>query len=291
MIDNFSNTPSKSRADLYLLGITMIWGSSFIAVKIALSFTTPFLFLALRFLIASLILLIIFRKKLMKFDAVTIKAGVVLGILLGTGFGAQTYGLVFTTASRSAFITGLFVILVPIFSMIFEKIIPRKLLWLGVMFSLTGLYFLTSPEGTSFNVGDGFTLIAAVAFGAHTVATQIYTKRYDFIQLTFLQILITGIGGLLSTLIIETPKFEANPQLILIILGTAIFPTVLNFYILNKYQRHTSSTRAAIIYSFEPVTAAVIAYLFLNEVLGVRGAIGGTLIIVGMLVAELKKRK
>lgn len=291
MIDNFSKVPSKFRADLYLLGITMIWGSSFIAVKIALSFTTPFLFLTLRFLIASLILLIIFRKKLMKFDAVTIKAGVVLGILLGIGFGAQTYGLVFTTASRSAFITGLFVILVPIFSMIFEKIIPRKLLWLGVMFSFTGLYFLTSPEGTSFNVGDGFTLIGAVAFGAHTVATQIYTKRYDFIQLTFIQILITGIGGLLSTLIIETPKFEANPQLILIVLGTAIFPTVLNFYILNKYQRHTSSTRAAIIYSFEPVAAAVIAYLFLNEVLGVRGAIGGTLIIVGMLVAELKKRK
>jgi len=127
--------------------------------------------------------------------------------------------------------------------------------------------------------------------GTHTVATQIYTKKYDFIQLTFLQILLTGIGGLLSTLIIETPKFEANPQLILIVLGTAIFPTVLNFYILNKYQRHTSSTRAAIIYSFEPVAAAAIAYLFLNEVLGVRGAIGGALIMVGMLVAEIKKRE
>jgi len=291
MTDNVSNTPSKFRADLYLFGITLIWGSSFIAVKIALSFTTPFLFLTLRFLIASLILLIIFRKTLMKFDADTTKAGVVLGALLATGFGAQTYGLVFTTASQSAFITGLFVIMVPIFSMIFEKIIPRKLLWLGVALSFMGLYFLTSPEGTSFNIGDGFTLLGAVAFGAHTVATQIYTKRHDFIQLTFFQILITGLGGLLSTLLLETPKIEANPQLILIVLGTAIFPTVLNFYILNKYQRHTSSTRAAIIYSFEPVAAAVIAYLFLNEVLGVRGAIGGALIVLGMLVAELKKRK
>jgi len=227
----------------------------------------------------------------MKFDADTTKAGVVLGMLLATGFSGQTYGLVFTTASKSAFITGLFVILVPIFSMIFEKIIPRKLLWLGVMLSFTGLYFLTSPEGTSFNMGEGFTLLGAVAFGAHTVATQIYTKKHDFIQLTFLQILITGIVGLLSTLLLETPKFEANPQLILIVLGTAIFPTVLNFYILNKYQRHTSSTRAAIIYSFEPVAAAVIAYLFLNEVLGVRGAIGGAFIVLGMFVAELKKRK
>jgi len=133
--------------------------------------------------------------------------------------------------------------------------------------------------------------LGAVAFGANTVATQIYTKKHDFIQLTFLQILITGIVGLLSTLLLETPKFEANPQLILIVLGTAIFPTVLNFYILNKYQRHTSSTRAAIIYSFEPVAAAVIAYLFLNEVLGVRGAIGGAFIVLGMFVAELKKRK
>jgi len=227
----------------------------------------------------------------LKFDAETIKAGAVLGFLLGIGFGTQTYGLVFTTASKSAFITGTFVVLVPIFAMIFEKIIPRKLLWLGVMFSIIGLYFLTSPKGTSFNMGDGFTLIGAVAFGAHTVATQIYTKRHDFIKLTFLQILITGIGGLLSTLVLEAPKFDAEPQLILIIMGTAIFPTVINFYILNKYQRHTSSTRAAIIYSFEPVAAAVIAYLFLEEVLGMRGALGGILILAGMLVAELKKRK
>ena len=94
-------------------------------------------------------------------------------------------------------------------------------------------------------MGDGFTLIGAVAFGAHTVATQIYTKRYDFIQLTFLQILITGIGGLLSTLILETPRFEANPQLILIVLGTAIFPTVLNFYILNKYQHSHHNKRSS----------------------------------------------
>ena len=125
MINNDLNTPSQFKADLYLLGLTLIWGSSFIAVKIALSFTTPFLFLALRFLIASVILLIIFRKSLIKYDADTIKAGVLLGVLLGTGFGAQTYGLVFTSASRSAFITCIFVILVPIFSMIFEKIIPR----------------------------------------------------------------------------------------------------------------------------------------------------------------------
>ena len=240
---------------------------------------------------ASLILLIVFRKALLKYDPETIKAGIILGVLLGTGFGAQTFGLVLTTASRSAFITGTFVVLVPIFSMIFEKIIPRKLLWLGVSLTFAGLYFLTSPEGASFNIGDGITSIGAIAFGAHTVATQIYTKRHDFIQLTFIQILITGIGGLVSTLAIEMPKFEANTQLILIILGTAIFPTVINFYILNKYQRHTSSTRAAIIYSFEPVTAAVIAYLFLNEVLGVRGAVGGALIMAGMLVAELKKRK
>jgi len=132
-----------------------------------------------------------------------------------------------------------------------------------------------------------------MVFNISRCRNTVYRRRMaeDFIQLTFIQILITGIGGLLSTLALEAPKFETNPQLILIILGTAIFPTVINFYILNKYQRHTSSTRAAIIYSFEPVAAAVIAYFFLNEVLGVRGAIGGTLIIAGMLIAELKKRK
>lgn len=291
MINNLSNIPSKFRADSYLLGITIIWGSSFVAVKAALDFSSPFLFLTLRFFLATLILFILFRKSIIRIDFETLKAGLFIGLLVGIGYGSQTLGLDYTTASKSAFITGTFVILVPIFSIFFEKIIPRKLLWVGVAFAVVGLYLLTSPEGGEFNIGDKFTAIGAVAFGAHTVALQIQSKKHDFIQLTFLQIITTGTIGLILTLLFETPRFEVNTTLISIIAGTAIFPTVICFYILTKYQRYTSSTRAAIIYSFEPVAGALFAYLIIDELLGTRGLIGAALIFAGMLISELKKRE
>ena len=291
MIENPSNTPSKLRADLYLLGITVIWGSSFIAVKIALNFSSPLLFLTLRFFLASIILFILFRKLILKLDKDTLRAGIIMGGLLGIGFGAQTYGLDYTTASKSAFVTGTFVVMVPLFSIVFEKIIPRKLLWVGVFLAIIGLYFLTSPEGNSFNYGDRFTAVGAVAFAAHTVSLQIYSKRHDFIQLTFLQLFVTALIGVLTTVLFETPRFEINITLLSIIIGTALLPTVLNFYILTKYQRYTSSTRAAIIYSFEPVAAALIAYIILGEVLGIRGVIGGALIFGGMIISEMKKKQ
>ena len=226
----------------------------------------------------------------MEIDLVTLKAGLIIGLLVGIGYGSQTLGLVYTTASKSAFITGTFVVLVPIFSILFEKIVPRKLLWVGVAFAVTGLYLLTSPEEGEFNIGDKFTAIGAVAFGAHTVALQIYSKKHDFIQLTFLQVIVTGFVGLLSTFLFERPRFELNYTLISIIAGTAIFPTVFCFYIITKYQRYTSSTRAAIIYSFEPVTGALFAYLVLGEILGIHGLLGAFLIFTGMLISELKKR-
>ena len=288
---NSADVPSKFRADIYLLGITIIWGGSFVAVKTALDFSSPFLFLSMRFFLATLILFILFRKSIMRIDKETLKAGLFIGMLVGIGYGSQTLGLDYTTASKSAFITGTFVILVPIFSIFFEKIIPRKLLWVGVAFAVAGLYLLTSPEGGEFNIGDKYTALGAVAFGAHTVALQLYSKRHDFIQLTFLQVIVTAFIGLFSTLLFETTRFEANYTLFSIIAGTAIFPTVLCFYIMTKYQRHTSSTRAAIIYSFEPVSGALFAYLILDELLGTRGIAGAILIFVGMLISELKKRK
>ncbi len=291
MTNDPANAPSKFKADIYLLLITIIWGASFVAVKAALDFSSPFLFLTMRFFLASAILFVLFRQKITAIDPATLKAGLFIGLLVGFGYGSQTLGLDYTSASKSAFITGTFVILVPIFSIFFEKIVPRKLLWLGVAFAVAGLYLLTSPEKGEFNIGDKFTALGAVAFGAHTVALQIYSKRYDFIQLTFLQVIVTGFMGLLSTLLFETPRFEANFTLISIITGTAILPTAFCFYIVTKYQRYTSSTRAAIIYSFEPVAGALFAYLILGEILGNRGLIGAILIFIGMLISELKKRE
>ena len=291
MLPNNTATPSKLHAELYLLFIPIIFGSSFVAVKVALGYITPFLFLSLRFLLAAVIMMILFRKSIMRIDRKTLLAGFVVGFFIGIAYGTITYGLNYITASKSVFIVGTFVVIVPIFSVIFEKIIPRKLLWFGIFLAVAGLYLLTTPEGNRFNIGDGITAIGSVALGAHTVALQIYSKRHDFVQLAFLQIFAIAVGSLLAMLLFETPAIEINFSLISIIVGTAMLPTVLCFYIVTKYQRHTSSTRAAIIYSFEPVTGALTAYFILGESLGMKGILGGALIFAGMIVSGLKKSK
>lgn len=290
-LSNNTATISKLRAELYLLFIPIIFGSSFVAVKVALGYITPFLFLSLRFLLAAVIMMILFRKSIMRIDRKTLLAGFVVGFFIGIAYGTITYGLNYITASKSVFIVGTFVVFVPIFSVIFEKIIPRKLLWFGIFLAVAGLYLLTTPEGNRFNIGDGITAIGSVALGAHTVALQIYSKRHDFVQLAFLQIFAIAVGSLLAILLFETPAIEINFSLISIIVGTAMLPTVLSFYIVTKYQRHTSSTRAAIIYSFEPVTGALTAYFILGESLGMKGILGGALIFAGMIVSGLKKSK
>jgi len=291
MLPNNTATPSKLQAELYLLLIPIIFGCSFVAVKVALGYITPFLFLSLRFLLAAVIMMILFRKSIMRIDQKTLLAGFVVGFFIGIAYGTITYGLNYITASKSVFIVGTFVVFVPIFSVIFEKIIPRKLLWFGIFLAVAGLYLLTTPEGNRFNIGDGITAIGSVALGAHTVALQIYSKRHDFVQLAFLQIFAIAVGSLLAILLFETPAIEINFSLISIIVGTAMLPTVLSFYIVTKYQRHTSSTRAAIIYSFEPVTGALTAYFILGESLGMKGILGGALIFAGMIVSGLKKTK
>lgn len=283
--------PSQSRkAELSLLLLTFIWGTTFPLVKTAMSFSSPLVFVFFRFVLASLAFWLLFSKRISFEEKGILRAGAIIGIFLFLGFGFQTLGLKYTASSKSAFITGLFVVMVPPLSFLILKEKAKVASILGVVLAVIGLYLLTRPKGSEFNIGDVFTFFCAISFALHVILVQIYTRRYDFFTLTFVQILATALLSLPFMLALERITLSYHPYLILAIVVCAIFATALGLYIQNRMQKHTTTVKAALIYTMEPVFAAIFSYLFLSEVLGWVGILGGALILSGMLCSELGTR-
>jgi drug/metabolite transporter (DMT)-like permease len=278
------------KAELSLLVLTFIWGITFPLVKTALSFSSPLVFLLLRFSLAALTFWIFFSAKISFKQRGILKAGAVIGVFLFLGYGFQTLGLTYTAASKSAFITGLFVVMIPplSFAMLKEKV--RTFSIVGVILAVSGLFLLTRPRGSEFNTGDLLTLFCAVSFSLQVIFVQIYTKRYDFVSLTFIQIAVTTLLSIPFMLAFETKKLVYHPYLLLAIVVCAVFATALGLYLQNRMQKETTAVKAALIYAMEPVFAAIFSYLFLSEVLGWLGILGGGLILTGMLCSELGRR-
>jgi drug/metabolite transporter (DMT)-like permease len=159
-----------------------------------------------------------------------------------------------------------------------------------VLLAVSGLYLLTRPKGSEFNIGDLLTLFCAVAFSLQVIFVQIYTRRFDFLTLTFVQAATTACLSLPFMLFFETPKLVYHPQLILAVFVCAILATTLALWIQNRMQKDTTTVKAVLIYAMEPVFAAIFSYLLLNEVLGWVGILGAGLILSGMLCSELGRR-
>lgn len=277
----------KSKAEIALLSTTLIWGNTFVAMKIVLQDTSPMMNVALRFGIASLIFLLIFRKKLFPLGGKLVKKGFLLGFFLFLGFIAQNIGLQYTTASKSAFITGLMVLFVPFLQIFIEKKAPRLGNILGIVLVVAGLWFLTAPAGSEFNTGDALTIICAICFAVYIIYLDIVSREMTAAQLTFLQIAATAIYGSVILLLTETPTFVMSTSSFIALVFLTLCATVLTTYVQTKYQKDTTPTRAVIIFSIEPVIAAISAYFILGERIGALGVFGGGLIIAGVLLSEL----
>ena len=285
---------------------TLIWGATFVIIKSALMDVSPLLFISLRFFTATLILLPFAFKIFRNINRQIFRDGVFLGLLYFIGFTTQTVGLKYTTATKSAFITGTFIIFTPVFQVLIERRPPAKRVLLGILLVLTGLIFLTSKGDSllgvfseiseSFNIGDFLTLLCALFFALYLVYLDIITKRNDYKPLVFLQIAVTGILGLLFSFLfngweIETIEFSFSSSLLFAVLYTSIFATVLTTTIQTKYQKFVTPSVAGIIFSFEPIFAAVFAFFVLNEKISNFGLVGCVLIFAGLLVSEVLNRK
>jgi drug/metabolite transporter (DMT)-like permease len=276
----------KRLSELGLIYAAAIWGSTFIIVKDALSSIDPMVLVGYRFLLAAFALGIfchVTGRPLLK----NLSHGIVLGILLWLIYIPQTVGLVITTASNSAFITGLFVAFVPVFSILLFRNKPSTLGLIGCAISLTGLWILTGGL-RDINTGDLLTVICAMAYAAHILMTDKYVKAdEDPYLLSFQQFLFVGIFATFSALVFGKPFAAASSQVYLVILFLAVFPTLSAFLIQVVAQKHTAPVKVSLIFAFEPVFAAAFAWTLGGETMVTHRAMGGLLIFIAIVIASL----
>ncbi len=243
---------TRRRADLLLITAAAVWGVSFVVVKEALTSASPLLFLAARFTIATIVLAPFVNLR-GGFSRAELRAGLILTVLLASGFATQAYGLQYTTPARSAFIVAMSSVLAPFIALI---LLRHRIGWLVVVALViagAGIYFLTAPDAGGLNRGDLWTLITAVVFGGHIVAVSEFSKRFDARRLVWLQLPGTAIGSLIAALLVENLRFDWSPSLVAALLFLAVMSTVVALVWQFRAQREMSSARASLIFCFEPV--------------------------------------
>lgn len=275
----------NTQADLILIGVVALWGTSFALVKGALEHVSPILFVILRFILAGAIWLVFYGDRLLRLSRGTLWRGTVLGAVLGAGFILQTAGLGLTSASMSGFITGLNVVMVPLLVVAIEGRIPRATSLIGVAICAAGLGVMTAPAGQGMGLGELLTMGCALLFALYIVLVEVYTADHEPEALVLTQTIGVLAVSLLTLPFLETPRVAWNLALIwrLLALGSMAAVTLaLQLY----WQRFTTATRAAIIFTLEPPLAAVFGSLLLGEVLTGSAYLGGGIVFLGLLFAE-----
>jgi len=273
-------------ANLGLFYSAAVWGSTFFIVKWCLLSINPVILVGYRFTLAALILagfLVVRRKHLFAH----FKEGLVLGLFLWLLYLPQTIGLGITTASNSAFITGTFVIFVPIFSFLVFRRGPSKTEVMSALVSLTGLWVLTRGL-QSVNYGDLLTVVTAMAYAIHILFIDRFVKGgADPYVLSFQQFLVVGVLSLAVGLIFRLPFHPASTDVIWVILFLALFPTLSAFVIQLVAQKYISPIRVSLIFAFEPVFAALFAWTLGGEPFVTHRAAGGLLVFLALIISSL----
>jgi len=288
-VDSVSLATAASRrrwAQLGLFYAAAMWGATFFVVKGALVAVDPFALVGWRFLLSAAILLALLlwqRKPLLRHWP----AGLLLGLVLGVLYVAQTLGLFYTTASNSGFITGLFIVFVPFMGWIAYRRAPRKRHLLAVVIAVAGLWLLTGGVKGA-NAGDLITLFSSFTYALHVFLCERYVRRnYDLIVLTFQQVLVTAVIGLGCALALGRPLEVQTTGAAWTIVFLAVFPTLSAFMVQLVAQRIVDALETSLILTTEPVFAALFAWTLGGELLVPIRALGGLVIVVAMLVSEL----
>lgn len=302
-MNNSSEKPSgKFLGESALLLMTILWGGTFVIVKESLNDISTMLFVAFRFGIAASVLILIIALRKTAIDLKSILPGMFLGAFLFLGFFTQTIGLKYTSATKSGFITGSLVVMVPIFQMIIEKKNPSRGSIIGTVLVFFGILFLSSGGtsinnflyelGSGFNFGDGMTLICAVFFALHVVYIDLISSKNHFWTILLTQISTVSVLSFIAAFLfagvsIETLHISFTKYLLFGLIYTSLLATLFNIGLQTKFQKVVSPTKAGIIYSFEPIFAAVFAFFLLNEKITNFGLVGSAMIFLGLIVSEV----
>jgi drug/metabolite transporter (DMT)-like permease len=287
---------ARWRADLALTLVAIVWGATFVMVQQALHEISTMYFLALRFGLASALMAGLFLPAFQQMPAAALwrglRGGAVAGGFLASGYALQTFGLKYTSAGNSGFLTGLNVVLVPVIGAAVFRRWPQARELLGVAVAVAGLATRTAPidGGFSFirfNRGDLLTIGCAVAFAAHLLVLGYFSQRERFEAVATGQIACVAVLSTIS-LSIEAPKAIWSPAVVSALLVTAILGTAVAFATQTWAQQFTTATRTALIFALEPVVTLATAVLTGGERLTAAAVLGGALILAGIVTVEIK---
>lgn len=281
------------RADLLMLITAMIWGSVFVAQQLGMENIGPFLYSGLRFALASLVLipviLLLQRRSRQPSPAASrglLLGGVIMGLALAIGINLQQVGLMFTTVTNSGFITGLYVIVVPLLGLFIGQKSSLGI-WLGASLAVVGMFLLSVGEGFTVASGDWLQLAGAFVWGIHVLLVGFFASRHDPLRLALIQLVTCAVISLALALVFETATLDGILKATPAILYGGIFGVAIGFTLQVIAQQHAIASHAAIILSLEAVFAAIAGALLLGEMLALRGYLGCALMFAGMLLAQL----
>ncbi len=275
----------------------MLWGFAFVAQRSGMEFVGPFTFNAVRFTLGgiSLIPLLLISKK-RKFknkhllplssNKILLKGGIIAGIILFFGASFQQGGMVYTTAGKAGFITGLYIILVPILGIMFKQKTSAAI-WLGAVIALVGLYLLSVQENLSIGLGDLLVLASAFFWGLHVLIISRFSPKTDPIQLAFYQFMLCAFFSLIASIIIETTTLQNIFAASVPILYAGVVSVGIAYTLQVVAQQEAHPSHAAIIMSLEAVFAVIGGWIILDESIPLRGLIGCGLMLTGMILSQV----
>lgn len=293
-----AGSPKSLQAHLLLIAVTLVWGATFPLVKAALREVSPLVFNTLRMLFASAILCAVNFQSLRQISRVQLRFCVVAGLFLALGYELQTSGLAHTTPSKSAFLTGLVVVLVPLLSLLPglhgpTTVRPHFLALVGAVLAFGGIVLLTSQPGaglavlSGLHLGEWLTLGCAVAFAVHLLTLARAAGIVPARLLGTLQIVFAAGFMLLALPLERQPRLHWSTEVVFAFAVTSVLATAAAFTIQSWAQQHLPASHTALILTLEPVFAWLISLLFLGEGLGGRALAGAGLIFAGIVLAEL----
>lgn len=292
-------------SNMMLVLTALIWGSAFVAQSLGNDFVEPFTFNAVRNIVGGLVLIpcILILNKLKSkekteelgnnkvgFNKMLLLGGVLCGIALFGGSTFQQFGLKYTTAGKSGFITALYIVIVPMLGIFMKKKVPAKV-WVCVLVAVVGFYLLSIKEGFNINLGDFLTLICSIFFSVHILLIDYFSPRVDGVQMSCIQFFVCGILSLIASFIFENPKVSEILSAWAPILYAGVLSCGVAYTLQIVAQKNTDPVIASLILSLESVFAVIAGWLILKQSLSIREGIGCLLVFIAIVVTQLPDRQ
>lgn len=277
------------KAESIMILVVALWGITFSLTKAILDEIQIFNFMAMRFLIGGgILLLILFLRGKLKVDVNQLRAGVITGIVLFLGFTFHTIGLKYTSVTKNAFIVGSSVIFVPFIESFIRKNKQTKLTWNRTYMTILGLALVTL-EGHlgGLNIGDIMSIIGSIILAVYVILVELYVSQYNATIIATIQISTVGILSLLVSLIFETPTIYMTQRSWWYMIYMGLLCTGIAYLIANIAQKYVPTTNMAIIYTLEPIFAAIFGWIFMSEIMGVQSMIGACIIIISVSLPNI----